>query len=95
MLSDHLGKHPHDWDTARVEYERLRHGRTRKVQHASLVAGKCCTYLMAHEPMSETPGLPHPTLGTAISTGSTHSRPTRKYPMTEQAEPGRRRSISP
>lgn len=35
VLADQLREQP-DWDAARAEYERLRRGRTRKVQYASI-----------------------------------------------------------
>ena len=35
VLADRLAANP-DWDAAREEYERLRRGRTRRVQHASI-----------------------------------------------------------
>lgn len=36
VLADQLEAHPDDWEAARAEFERLRRGRTRKVQYASI-----------------------------------------------------------
>lgn len=36
VLAEQLARHPDDWGAGRAEYERLRRGRTRKVQYASI-----------------------------------------------------------